>query len=131
MNDEFDLADLESTHADCEEYEPGHHLGRPFMSAYQIAIRFAEEHPDHALVETLPLGGEGTGSHQSLVQRIARFLSQAIRDGRAEHIEGGFISHDCIEDFSFNSEDGIVRVSIQGAYAFLAHRQEALLDELY
>ena len=45
MSAEFDLDDLRRILADCREYEPGHHLGRPFMSAYQIAIRFADDHP--------------------------------------------------------------------------------------
>ena len=83
MRHDFDIDHLHRILANCPEYEADHHLDRPFMSAYQIAIRFAEEHPNHDLVRTLPLGGEGTGTNQSLTQRIARFLSQAIRDGTA------------------------------------------------
>ena len=111
MRDDFNIDHLRQILASCPEYEPDHPLGRPFMSAYQIAIRFAEKHPNHNLVRTLPLGGEGTGTHQSLTQRIARFLSQAIQDETAGNIEGGFISHDCVDDFSFHHKDGPVRVS--------------------
>ena len=39
MSADFDLDDLRRIVAGCRAYEPGHHLGRPFMSAYQIAIR--------------------------------------------------------------------------------------------
>ena len=111
MRDDFNIDHLRQILASCPEYEPDHHLGRPFMSAYQIAIRFAEKHPNHDLVRTLPLGGKGTGTHQSLAQRIARFLSQAIQDETAGNIEGGFISHDCVDYFSFRHGDDRVRVS--------------------
>ena len=50
MRHDFDLDDLIQILAACPEYEPCHPLGRPFMSAYQIAIRFAADHPNHPLV---------------------------------------------------------------------------------
>ena len=111
MRHDFNIPHLHRILTNCPEYEADHHLNRPFMSAYQIAIRFAEEHPNHDLVRTLPLGGEGTGTNQSLTQRIARFLSQAIRDGTAGGIEGGFISHACVDDFCFRHRGRRVRVS--------------------
>ena len=101
MSSEFDLEDLKSILQGCDEYEPGHHLGRPFMSAYQIAIRFQEKYPKHPLAKKLTVGGVGTGEHKSLAQRIARFLSQAIKNGETMDIEGGFLSHDQIETLSF------------------------------
>ncbi len=111
MRRDFNIDHLRRILASCPEYEADHPLDRPFMSAYQIAIRFAEEYPNHNLVRTLPLGGEGTGTNQSLTQRIARFLSQAMRDGTAGDIDGGFISHACIDDFTFHHRDRRVRVS--------------------
>lgn len=118
MRHDFNIDHLHRILTNCPEYEADHHLDRPFMSAYQIAIRFAEEHPNHDLVRTLPLGGEGTGTNQSLVQRIARFLSQAIREGTAGGIEGGFISHACVDDFCFRHRGRRVRVStLQTAHA--------------
>ena len=86
MND-FDLGDLRRVLAECQEYEAGHHLGRPFMSAYQIAIRFADAHPQHPLVKKLHVGGKGTGPDPSLANCIARFLSAAVKDGKAGDIE--------------------------------------------
>ena len=111
MRDDFNIDHLRQILASCPEYEADHHLDRPFMSAYQIAIRFAEKHPSHDLVRTLRPGGEGTGTHQSLAQRIARFLSQAIKNKTAGDIEGGFISHACVDDFSFRDGNRQVRVS--------------------
>lgn len=110
MRRDFDLNDLIQILEACPEYEPGHPLGHPFMSAYQIAIRFAETHQDHPLVRSLEVGGEGTGEHQSLAQRIARFLSEAAQDS-ASGIQGGFISHQDIKEFSFHNNDSEVRVS--------------------
>jgi len=110
MND-FELEDLRKILKECREVEPGHHLGRPFMSAYQIAIRFAEAHPDHPLVVKLDVGGQGRGPEPSLAQCIARFLSAAIKYGRAKDIEGGCISHDLIGDLWFKYPGRKVRPS--------------------
>lgn len=86
----------------CPEYESGHHFGRPFMSAYQLAIEFSIRHPTHEAVRTLSIGGMGTGSYQSLAQQIARFLSQAIKHQTAGAIEGAFISHLHMNFLSFS-----------------------------
>ena len=110
MND-FDLGDLRRVLAECQEYEAGHHLGRPFMSAYQIAIRFADAHPQHPLVKKLHVGGKGTGPDPSLANCIARFLSAAVKDGKAGDIEGGFISHAHIGDLWFDCHGQKIGVS--------------------
>ena len=112
MRDNLRIDQLREILAACPEYEAGHHLGRPFMSAYQIAIQFAEAHPDHCLVQSgLPLGGGNSGTNQSVAQRIAWVLSRAIRDGTAGDIEGGFLSHDNIEELCFNYQGERIRVS--------------------
>jgi len=72
-------------------YENGHHMGLPFMSAYQIAIELSEKYPE--LVNT----------PQALPMRVARTLSQAIKNGHCQNIEGGFISHSHINDMSFKN----------------------------
>ena len=58
----------------------------------------------------LSVGGEGIGEHQSLAQRIARFLSEVAQDSESV-VEGAFISHQDIEEFSFQGKDHAVRVS--------------------
>lgn len=102
MSFEFQIDDLIEILKECPEYRPAHHLGRPFMSAYQIAIRFAERFPNHFAVQELDIGGSGVGVHESLTQQIARFLSQAIRQDTTLPIQGGFISHQHVSQFSFN-----------------------------
>ena len=110
MRHGFDLGDLIRILAECLEYKSNHHLGRPFMSAYQIAILFADAHPGHHLVQTLAVGGEGTGERKSLTQRIARFLSEVAKDP-ASKVEGGFISHQNVGDFWFDNKGNRVQVS--------------------
>jgi len=102
MSSEFDLSELKQILKDCPEYEHNHHLGRLFMSAYQIAIQFAEDHPQYSSVKNRQVGGKGKGPSHSLVQRIAIFLSKSIKDGKAPDIEGGFISHGFIGELWFD-----------------------------
>lgn len=78
-----------------------HHLGRPFLTAYQIAIEFARRHPDETLQIGLPIGGVGTGGRNSLSKYIANQLSRRIANEAVTHIEGGFLSNQHLNDINF------------------------------
>ena len=69
-----------------------HHFGRPFLTAYQLAIEFDRRH--HEIVAQLgkEVGGAGTGEHTSLAQYLALELSRLIRDNQCYSVEGAFIS---------------------------------------
>jgi len=95
------IQELVTILSEVEEYEESHHLGRPFLSAYQLAIAFSERYPTHHLVTSLPLGGLGTNEPQSLTQQIARTLSSALRNQQLPSVEGGFISHKFIDEMRF------------------------------
>ena len=56
-----------------------HHLGQPFLTAYQIAIEFEKRYPQEFKQLKLPVGGAGTGKHNSLAQYIAGQLSRNIK----------------------------------------------------
>lgn len=115
---EFPVEDLKSILQRCPEYKSDHHLGRPYMSAYQIAICFAQENPDHVTVQRLPIGGTDSGVHHSLAQRIARFLSRLILEGEDPEIEGAFLSHVRLHEMQFKGSDGTeIRVSTLGSEA--------------
>ena len=118
---EFELDDLRQILKQCPEYAPRHHLGRPFMSAYQIAIRFAEAHPQHRQVRQRDVGGKGKGPEHSLAQRIARFLSAAVKYNRAPDIEGGFLSHELIGDMWFNNGGEKVAPSGSNAHSIFRY----------
>jgi len=46
---------------DVGSHDPGHHFGRPFLTPYQIAIRFEELFPAECQIIGKPLGGLGSG----------------------------------------------------------------------
>lgn len=98
---------------DVPEYAP-HHLGYPFLSAYQIAIEFAHRHPEVVEKTNYKIGGTGTGEHTSLSQYIAQRLSVDVRDGRLPHVEGGFISNWHLHDISFDYKGEVIHSSLTG-----------------
>lgn len=89
-----------------------HHLGRPFLTAYQLAIEFARRHPDDAAELGFPIGGVGTGQRNSLAQYLAGQLSKNIRDGRLPEIEGGFLSNQHLNDISFDVDGEVIHSSL-------------------
>ena len=110
----FNLDHIKLILAECREYEPSHHMGRPFMSAYQIAIELEHRFPRET--QDLPVGGVGTGERSSLAQRLAGFLSSVIRDGADQEIEGGFISHSHLAEMRFVGNSGAdIHVSTSAA----------------
>lgn len=82
---------------------PGHHLGPPFLTAYQIAIEFDRRHRD--IVEKLgyQVGGKGIGEPVSLAQYIAKQLSQRIKSEKLTDIEGAFLSRHDIQSMTFST----------------------------
>ncbi len=85
------------------EYYRQHHFGRPFLTAYQIAIKFNQRFPNEAQELGFQVGGEGIGERNSLAQYLAGQLSQRIMSGKLQDIEGAFISNDDLLEISFNN----------------------------
>lgn len=84
----------------------GHHFGRPFLSAYQIAIAIHRDHPDVYAALDMPVGGAGTGQHNSLAQYVARQLSGRISSNADYPVEGAFMSNEDVSEFRFRRGDG-------------------------
>ncbi len=84
-------------------YREGHHLGRPFLSPYQIAIEYASRYPADYRETGLAIGGKGIGESNSLAKYIAGQLSRRIQSGELSDIEGGFISNNHLNEISFNN----------------------------
>ena len=116
MNDEQRLEAILDILRHAPEYERDHHLGRPFLSAYQIAIRFAEAHPEDEDVQSLEIGGLGIGENNSLAQSLAHFLSAQIRSGE-RRIEGGFISHDNLNEMTFSGGVAVSTLNSKPAHS--------------
>jgi hypothetical protein len=76
----------------------GHHFGRPWMTAYQLAIKVDALAPQIAQQLEVTVGGQGIGQHTSLAQYLARQLSGYIKQhGHNYPVEGAFLSNDLID----------------------------------
>ena len=81
----------------------GHHFGRAFLSAYQIAIAFEQLHPHDASLIAKPVGGKATGRHDSLAEYFANQLSRRIRNGTLSGIEGRFLNGRFLESLEYDN----------------------------
>lgn len=83
-----------------------HHFGRPYMSAYQLAIDFHRRYPQVAQALGQPLGGAGVGERNSLAQYLAKQLSDRIRDDEDYPVEGAFLTNVDVETLRYRGPDG-------------------------
>ena len=84
-----------------------HALGRAYLTAYQIAIKLHERHRD--LVERelrWEIGGAGIGVNFSLSSYVGKRLSDLVRAGRCDEIEGAFFSNQSVTTLTFADTDG-------------------------
>ncbi|MBI5204930.1 MAG: hypothetical protein HZA11_08440 [Nitrospirae bacterium] len=88
-----------------------HHFGRPFLTAYQIAIELHRRHSEIATRLDHPIGGRDTGLPYSLAQYVGRELSRRIPE-ELPQIEGGFLSNTHLANIVFNFEDGQIESSL-------------------
>jgi hypothetical protein len=95
--------------------DEGHHFGRPFLTAYQLAIEFDRQHPGIVQECGYEVGGAGTGLRNSLAQYLALELSRHIRDNPDYPIEGAFISNQAVRELSYNYDQMEIRSSLTGS----------------
>jgi hypothetical protein len=100
--------------SEVEYAKPDHHLGRPFLTAYQLAIEIAYRHPAVASAIGFPVGGKGTDEHNSLAQYLAGQLSRRIREEKLLDIEGGFLSNRHLRTIAFDHAGVVVESSMTG-----------------
>jgi len=86
------------------QYCREHHFGRPFLTAYQIAIIFNQRFPGETRQLGLQVGGKNIGERNSLAQYLAGQLSKRILSGEIRETEGAFISNINLSEISL--EDG-------------------------
>jgi hypothetical protein len=95
---------------DVRQVDESHHFGRPFMTAYQLAIKLRQRHRETADALHREVGGRGTGVPTSLSQILARELSRRIRQaqeaGETYPVEGAFLSNDGITGLSYANPGG-------------------------
>jgi hypothetical protein len=100
---------------------PEHHLGGPYLTGYQLAIKLHQWHRDVAIRLNPNIGGSGTGSRTSLVQYLAGELSSRIqRHGNDYPIEGAFLSNNHVTALSYAGPAGKIDSSLTGSGMDLA-----------
>jgi len=88
-------------------YQEAHHFGRPYLSAYQLAIAVDRRWPSvRAALGNLPLGGLGIGTRNSLAQYLAGELSRRIKSGDLTTIEGAFLTDQDLAELVYVESDG-------------------------
>ncbi len=90
----------------------GHHFGRPFLTAYQIAIAFDQRFPRAAALIAKPVGGKDTGRHDSLAEYLANQLSRRILVGTLSGIEGGFLNGRFLESLEYDNDGKTIASSL-------------------
>ena len=101
--------------SDVYAHQVDHHFGRPYLTAYQLAIAFARAAPEVVRALGYQVGGEGIGERTSLAQYLARELSQRIHTGAITHIEGAFLSRHGLRNLEFDFEGQVLRSSLTSA----------------
>ena len=82
-----------------------HHFGRPFVTAYQLAILLKQRYPETVERIGLPIGGRGTGPGETLARYVARELSRRIANHQlSDTIEGSFLSNEKLTIIAFDDE---------------------------
>ena len=98
--------------SDIEYYKPEHHFGRPFITAYQLAIEFSHRFPDDVSRLGYQIGGEGIGERVSLAQYLAGQLSDRIKTGEITNIEGSFLSNNHLREILFDNNGQQIKSSL-------------------
>ena len=125
MWEEHQIADKIIQILDVESIPKKHHLGRPYMTPYQIAIAFKKRFPETFSCLGLPLGGKGIKSHTSLAQYIARELSRHIKDKSLDNlIEGGFLYNGFLPDLTFFDGKEKITSSAEQSYNISLFRRK-------
>ena len=98
--------------SEIQYYRPDHHFGRPFITAYQLAIEYARQFPDDVTRLGYPIGGEGIGERVSVAKYLSGQLSERIRNGEITSIEGGFLSNSHLSEIVFDNQGQPLRSSL-------------------
>ena len=100
--------------------ESGHHFGRPFLTAYQIAISFADRFDSDYRLIGKRIGGKGCGPSQSLAQYLARELSARIKKHGLPGIEGADLHGAHLEKLEYRSSKKCTHESSAGSSSELS-----------
>ena len=98
--------------ADVQYHRPEHLFGRPFLTAYQLAVEFARRYPQDFAQLGFQIGGKGIGERVSLTQYLAGQLSTRIQSREITDIEGGFLSNQHLNSIIFDHDGQQIESSL-------------------
>ena len=101
---------------DVQSHSENHFFGRPFQTAYQIAIEFKKRYPNEFQQIGKPVGGINTGQSDSLAQYLALELSRRIQSRELMNIEGRFLHRRHLRSLQYNDEGAVVESSSSQSY---------------
>ena len=99
---------------DALTHAPDHHFGRPYMSAYQLAIEFAYRHPEVAQKWRF-VGGKGIGVRNSLAQYLGKELSTRVHERQLPHVEGALWSDMHVRTLTFQHGGAVIESALAGS----------------
>ena len=93
-------------------HDRDHHFGRPFLTAYQLAVLIKERFPDTFHSFGHPIGGRDSGVSYSFTSNLAGQPSERIRNGTITCVDGGFLSNEKLKEIEFNDAGSSVFSSL-------------------
>lgn len=90
---------------------PSYAFGRPYLTSYQLAAKFANDYPSETVAIGKPIGGLGIGQPNSLAQYMGAELVLRIGDGRIRDIEAGYLSSQDLDSLTVGGGGSAVRAS--------------------
>lgn len=93
---------------------PDHHFGLPYLSAYQLAIEFAQRHPEVLQALGYQLGGRDIGTPNSLAQYLAQQLSQRVHAGKIPQVQGALFADQHVQTLAFRHQREMIASSLTG-----------------
>lgn len=93
---------------------PDHHFGKPYLSAYQLAIEIAQRHPEVVQALGYQLGGRDIGTPNSLAQYLAQQLSQRVHAGKIPQVQGALFADQHLQTLAFRHQGETITSSLTG-----------------
>ena len=94
------------------------HLGRPFLTPYQLALEFKRRWRTDFDNIGMRAGGKGRGPGPSLAQYLARELSDRIKDKRIRDIEGALVDQRMVHTLKYRRGREVVESTAKPLSAF-------------
>jgi hypothetical protein len=86
--------------------DESHHFGRPFMTAYQVAIGVCRLDPSILNAMSMEIGGRDVAQEKSFSWYVAWQLSKRIKSGSLPSVEGRYLSALYQTGLSYEAHDG-------------------------